>query len=77
MCSCHEDPSRQEAGGSVRSSVDALADEVRVRAGVLEATVHGPRCVARGHKLVVLLTDSQKADRLTLPVTRDAAQCTG
>lgn len=88
----------QHAGELAQSSVDRLADEVRVRASVLESTVHPrcprcgpamfarprriaaehcPRCVARAHKLVVLLTDLAGADRLILPVKVDGAQRVG
>jgi hypothetical protein len=95
MRSCHRDPLWQE--GSVRSSVDAMSDEGRVRAGVVEsplhlhcprcglamsarsrwiAAKHCPRCVARAHKLVVLLTDSAEADRLIRGVAVDEAQRT-
>jgi hypothetical protein len=97
MDSRHEDPIWQEGEESVRSSVDVLSDQVRVRAGVLGSTVHlrcprcglamlarprwiaakhCPRCVARAHKLVELLTDSAETDRLILPLTLDGADCT-
>jgi hypothetical protein len=95
MRSCHRDPLWHE--GSVRSSVDAMSDEGRVRAEVVEsplqlhcprcglamsarsrwiAAKHCPRCVARAHKLVVLLTDSAEADRLIRGVAVDEAQRT-
>jgi hypothetical protein len=96
MRSRHQDSLWQE--GSVRSTVDALFDEGRVRAGVVEpashlrcprcglamfgrsrwiAAQHCPRCVARAHKLVVLLTDSAEADRLIRGVALAEAQRTG
>jgi hypothetical protein len=98
MDSPHNETICQPAGERAQSSVDLIADEVRVRAGVLESTVHlrcprcglamfarprwiaakhCPRCVARAHKLVVLLTDFSGADRLALPVKIDGAQCLG
>lgn len=46
MGSPHDETICQQAGERAQSSVDLLADELRVRTSVLEATVHlrCPRC---------------------------------
>jgi hypothetical protein len=79
--------SADELSDKVRVRVGVLASTVDLRCprcGLAMfarsqwiAAKHRPRCIARAHKLVALLTHSEDSDRLTLGVASDRAQCTG